>query len=1735
MPCRILAITHVRSTLLQSCLAITAAAVLALFAPLQSANAQCSSSNGTESSYSNADGAFSTANQVNGNYGQSDPASLYPSSITVPSTVTGTVGCVQIELDGITGVTSSGGNNGQSLYNMELILVAPNGSYLMVYGGVGQPDAISNLDMTIGDGYTVLGNANTGNDFTTTSCNSGALCTSLGPQSYLLLGNYLVVPNQGGAPQSFSSSNNTLPTTDGTATMASVFNNGTAAGTWKLYMADFYGDPVSVTGWKLHVWTKAVAASTTTVSSNANPAAGGSSVTLTSTTTTGGAAVPGGTVDFYYLNSTSGSASTIAGCTGVAVNASGQAACTKTLSLASGSTCTTIVTGSSASQTLPAYPTVCPGNQTVYAVYNGDSGANIAASTSGDLALVVPSTQTHSGNQWCSTSALTLLNNGTSITYPSYITVSGYAAGTTVSDVSVSLSTLQGSQGINGQYLLVSPDGKNLDFMDDAFNASSQGPVNLTIEDDGGQQPTGNASSGSYLPYDNNLLVGDNFPSPASLPSGANIPAIPGTINHPAPTGSSSNTFANSFNGAAANGVWALYATSANSQGTQIASGGWCIDLTPNTGVGTATKITSTQNPTQPNTSITYTAAVTSGGSPVTSGGTVTFLDNDLTPGGTTSGNNVVNLGVTGTATFSSSSLYDQIDIGATNDTENYTKVYEGDHTISGSYSGSTSDNPSEGTLVERIDNATTLTSTGTNAFSACNAGPIYSSQGNKGPFTPNPSNIFVSNLPGTINTVSLTLGNFYTNTADVVNDVESMVEGPTKAALDFFSGTGGSTPGAVTTGNYTFSDSAGSSVPSSSFGPGTYKPTSYLSNDAFTSSASGFYNTPPSFQYSAPQGSGTFTSTFGNTNPNGTWSLFFNMSVAQNVTGATNGWCLNFTENAPTVAASENHSGTGVSNDFIQGETNAQLITTVTNTGNGPTGDPTGTNPLKVTDTLNSALTYTGFSGSGWSCSTSGQTVTCTNDSAVAQSSAYPALTINVNVSTSFTGNITNSITASGAGAAQVTASDTIKVDAAPVLSIVKSHTGTFTQGATAQWTLQVSNIAANGTTSGTITVSDPLPTGYTLNSYSSTGSLWTCSGTSAVTCTASPGLSAGTTATITLTVNVPANSPISVSNIAQVWGGGDLVHSSPATAASSNTDTATVAQVPASIALTSGSGEGTLIGTAFPNPLVATVTDAASNPVAGVTVIFTAPSGLTASLVFSNASTTESVVTNGAGQASSGTITANSVAGGPYNVQVSLNSLANNFQVTNLRRSLTSISNLTATSTTLNVFGFGFAAPSGQLSFTDITTGNPIVAPITLNTANAAPTLQPMTSVSTGTNTLPDWTEIADINGDGKPDLITSLYETDSISVQLGNGDGTFQTATTTLIASGFGPAESHLVSLRGNGILDLIVGSFNINQIAVLLGNGNGTFQSPVFYTVGSANNWPSSLTTGDFNHDGNLDVATANTGDNTISIFYGNGSGALTAAGSPIAVGKDPEAIRSGDFNADGYSDLATVNYEDGTVTTLLNNLDGTFTASAISVGSGADSGPQALAITGTGANLKLATANYLDNTVSVMQSNGSGAFGTQTIVSVGKGPDDVSFTDLNGDSLPDLVVSNYTDSTVTLLLAQSGGSYTNLGSFAVGKNPYSAAVGDIDLDGTPDIVTSNCFSNSTGTLLSGVQISTPLTGLSLTTGDSVQAAYTHNGNSQYADSSSSTAAAPAALSRSLLSNGVQKSRKTTRHE
>jgi hypothetical protein len=180
-----------------------------------------------------------------------------------------------------------------------------------------------------------------------------------------------------------------------------------------------------------------------------------------------------------------------------------------------------------------------------------------------------------------------------------------------------------------------------------------------------------------------------------------------------------------------------------------------------------------------------------------------------------------------------------------------------------------------------------------------------------------------------------------------------------------------------------------------------------------------------------------------------------------------------------------------------------------------------------------------------------------------------------------------------------------------------------------------------------------------------------------------------------------------------------------------------------------------------------------------------------------------------------------------------------------------------------------------------------------------------------------------VGDFNGDGKLDVVvasggTDTYPASGVDVSLGKGNGTFTPGTS--IPLGQSLSKIVTADFNGDGKLDLAVTDSVGNTAIILLGNSDGTFGTPITIPVG---NQPDAVVTGDFNNDGKLDLAIANYADGTVTLLLGNGDGTFTqATGSPYAVGRGPVALAAADFNGDGKLDLAVANSTDGTVSILL---------------------------------------------------------------------------------------------------------------------------------------------------------------------------------------------------------------------
>ena len=221
---------------------------------------------------------------------------------------------------------------------------------------------------------------------------------------------------------------------------------------------------------------------------------------------------------------------------------------------------------------------------------------------------------------------------------------------------------------------------------------------------------------------------------------------------------------------------------------------------------------------------------------------------------------------------------------------------------------------------------------------------------------------------------------------------------------------------------------------------------------------------------------------------------------------------------------------------------------------------------------------------------------------------------------------------------------------------------------------------------------------------------------------------------------------------------------------------------------------------------------------------------------------------------------------------------------------------------------------------------------------------TFQNLTTFATGAGSKPYSLSVADVNGDGQPDILVANAGSHNVGVLLGNGDGTFQNQTTFATGAGSKPYSLAAADVNGDGRPDLLVANAGSNNVGVLLGNGDGTFQNQ---TTFSALNAPTSLATADVNSDGFPDVIIGNQLSNAVTVLLGNGDGTLdNTSVFPLGVGISPRSVTIADINGDGYPDILVANTNSANVSVLLGNGDGTF-QSQITFSTGALSAPQSV--------------------------------------------------------------------------------------------------------------------------------------------------------------------------------------------
>jgi uncharacterized membrane protein len=372
-----------------------------------------------------------------------------------------------------------------------------------------------------------------------------------------------------------------------------------------------------------------------------------------------------------------------------------------------------------------------------------------------------------------------------------------------------------------------------------------------------------------------------------------------------------------------------------------------------------------------------------------------------------------------------------------------------------------------------------------------------------------------------------------------------------------------------------------------------------------------------------------------------------------------------------------------------------------------------------------------------------------------------------------------------------------------------------------------------------------------------------------------------------------------------------------------------------------------------------------------------------------------------------------------------------------------------------------------------------------------------------------------IADVNGDGNLDLIVANEEQSkndsqgSISVMLGKGDGKFH-APVNYSSGGESAYSITVADVNGDGKLDLVVanGCFgsdcSTGSVSVLLGNGDGTFKKAKTYRSGAASVFGAHVAVGDLNGDGKLDLAVANTGSvccsaGLVGVLLGNGDGTFKKAKTYSTGGFDAIGwVAIADLNGDKKPDLVVANYcatecsyppVEGSVGVLLGKGDGTFKAvktypsggdGAVSVAVAdlnkdgksdilvANCGPEACGPGSPGGN------------VGVLIGNGNGTFKPVVNYPAANSPFNVVAADMNGDGKLDIVVSNWgtpnastNHGAVTVLLGKGNGTFQPMQTFpSGGAEAPSVAVADVNKDGRPDLVLA-CVADSLNQSSTGV--------------------------------------------------------------
>jgi hypothetical protein len=312
-------------------------------------------------------------------------------------------------------------------------------------------------------------------------------------------------------------------------------------------------------------------------------------------------------------------------------------------------------------------------------------------------------------------------------------------------------------------------------------------------------------------------------------------------------------------------------------------------------------------------------------------------------------------------------------------------------------------------------------------------------------------------------------------------------------------------------------------------------------------------------------------------------------------------------------------------------------------------------------------------------------------------------------------------------------------------------------------------------------------------------------------------------------------------------------------------------------------------------------------------------------------------------------------------------------------------------------------------------------------------------------------------DLNGDGKPDLVTN--GSGALHAFLSHGDGTFGATIDSPVMS---PAVPAFGDFNNDGKLDVVVAHPGTGTtVGILLGNGDGTFQAGRESPTSEANPW--SVTTGDLNHDGKLDVvAPISSPTKAVNVLLANGDGSLQTAKVSTA-GDDPEYAAVADLDGDGKLDVVVTNFGAGgapSVSVALGSGDGTFKQPSLSSPAAAGGVVRGVALGDLSGDGKPDVVVGVDSGIAVLLNDGRGGLKPAQTYAVGKGTFDMAVADFDGDGKLDVAALAIGDGSLGILLGAGDGTLANATPFPIGsiQGIFSGhlAVADFNRDGLPDV-------------------------------------------------------------------------------